>query len=637
MKTRLLTATAAILLAASNAAAIEPADRELIPEARRVLDYLASVYGQKTLSGMASHGGWRPVYEVSGRAPAIYGNDAFGWNKPKWGDNYKRVLQGAIDSTRRWWEDKGGIPQMQYHWGKPGDPNGSAWVTPPKGTGPVDIAKTVTPGTPEHRAAMDDLRQTADYLKQLAKARVPVLWRPLHEIDGGWFWWTDKEQPENTAALWRMIFDYFTKERKLHNLIWVFNPGVHAGGYKQWLKKEKREPKLEDEIAFRKRYYPGAAFVDLAGIDIYPNQAEGYGAPMQDTYPKAFEIMKAVAPGKILALCETAALVNPDQLKKSGPPWLYCMPWFAFGPNPAEWMRTSFTHDQYLTADELPLLGTHNIAPDVRLLAPADGAAVAAGSIELRAFAQDRNGNLKSVEFFVLGGSWKNWFLRDDADLEKELASAVRIGEAKAGAAGEFSLAWPSASAGCHNIVAMAKDSEGKRTFSNFARVSVGLANLARHAKASASSDEAKAAGAVDGDLFSAWNGKRPDSGTKGKAAKGKGQPTASGADDVPAEQWLALDLSAERTIGGVIISWGKAYARAYQIQISGDGRTWSDVFRQKKKSGYHGDADMIAFQPAKARHVRLLCQNPGTDWGGYTVYELGVYESLPTPQALTK
>ncbi|MCX7887015.1 MAG: glycoside hydrolase family 26 protein, partial [Verrucomicrobiae bacterium] len=186
----------AFFLVALSALAIEPANRELIPEARKVLGFLESVYERKTLSGMSSYGGWRPVFEVCGRVPAIYGNDVFGWNKPVWGDSYRGVVQRAMDSTRRWWEDKGGIPQLQYHWGKPGDPNGSAWVAPPRGTGPVDVARIITPGTPEHQAAMADLRQTADFMEQLAKARIPVLWRPLHEIDGGWFWWTDRDKPE---------------------------------------------------------------------------------------------------------------------------------------------------------------------------------------------------------------------------------------------------------------------------------------------------------------------------------------------------------------------------------------------------------------------------------------------------------
>ena len=64
--------------------------------------------------------------------PAIYGNDAFGWNKPKWGPSYCKVLQAAMDSTgalglvagERWHSPA----PLILHWGKPGDPNGSAWV-----------------------------------------------------------------------------------------------------------------------------------------------------------------------------------------------------------------------------------------------------------------------------------------------------------------------------------------------------------------------------------------------------------------------------------------------------------------------------------------------------------------------------
>ena len=55
------------------------------------------------------------------------------------------------------------------------------------------------------------------------------------------------------------------------------------------------------------------------------------------------------------------------------------------------------------------------------------------GGLELRAVARDRNGNLESVEFCALSGPWKNWFLRDGETIEKELAGAVRLGEAQAG------------------------------------------------------------------------------------------------------------------------------------------------------------------------------------------------------------
>jgi hypothetical protein len=75
-------------------------------------------------------------------------------------------------------------------------------------------------------------RDVLDYLqsvyqkKVLEDAGIPVLWRPLHEIDGGWFWWTDKEQPENTAKLWRLMYDHFTHTRKPDNLIWVYSAGA---------------------------------------------------------------------------------------------------------------------------------------------------------------------------------------------------------------------------------------------------------------------------------------------------------------------------------------------------------------------------------------------------------------------------
>lgn len=55
-----------------NRIALQPVDSHLIPEARKVLNYLESVYGKKTLSGMASYGGWRTVFGICGRAPAIY-------------------------------------------------------------------------------------------------------------------------------------------------------------------------------------------------------------------------------------------------------------------------------------------------------------------------------------------------------------------------------------------------------------------------------------------------------------------------------------------------------------------------------------------------------------------------------------
>ena len=577
-----------------------------------MLKSLESVYSKKTLSASTSGvAGW--IYESTGRQPAIIGFDLSGWNSPTWGKTYTPVVENTIDGVRAWWA-KGGIVQMQFHWKNPTRPDGSAWagLPPSRGTGPVDVGAAVTPGTPVYTALMDDLKTNADYLQKLADARVPVLWRPFHEIDGGWFWWTDKEQPENTAKLWRQMYDYLVNQRQLHNLIWVYSAGVHAGGYKQLLKKEKREETLEGEIAFRKRYYPGAGYVDIAGIDIYPGS--GYGPPTEDVYPKAFQIMQQVAPGKMLAMCESGVPLNPDLMAKDGPKWLYNLQWFEGEP---AWDQKFYDHDYIVTFDELPILTPYPSPPVARLIPPAVGPA---GSMQLRAEALSRDSAIAKVEFRRIPGDWKNWFL----EKSEQRANTELIGAATTA---PYVFEWKDAPAGFYNIVARAIDKQGATADSNIARVSVGLTNLALGKTVTASSKPETAAKAVDGDLFTAWSGDKPGG---GKSAANKGAPKKP---DVPSEQWLAVDLGAEQTVGGVAVSWWKAYARDYRIEVSSDGQAWKEVFHEPKKSEFCGNTDVISFAPAKVRHVRLVCTKPGTDWGGYTVYEFGVYASLTKPR----
>ena len=66
-------------------------------------------------------------------------------------------------------------------------------------------------------------RHPADGLKELQDANVVVLWRPFHEMNGGWFWWGGKD-PDEFIRVWRHMFDYFTKTKGLDNLLWVYGP-----------------------------------------------------------------------------------------------------------------------------------------------------------------------------------------------------------------------------------------------------------------------------------------------------------------------------------------------------------------------------------------------------------------------------
>jgi len=334
-------------LAVATACAADPVNPDLIPEARAVLAYLESVYGKKTVGGISGAANAESVLTACGKEPAIVSFDLSGWNSPPWGKSYNSVVQKSVDSVKAW-HAKGGIVAMQCHWIHPGNPKGTAWVgahgTRPA-SGPFDIGAAIKPGTPQHEQVMRDLKGHADALQQLMDARIPVLWRPLHEIEGGWFWWTDKEKPENTTGLWRMMFDYFVKERKLHNLIWVYSSALRCGKGAEGV----------TNVEMRKRFYPGDKYVDIAGIDIYPSAYIGIGTPQEDAYGKSFDVMKQVAPGKMIALAECEAIPDPDKMAKDGPRWLYCLPWWGEGKkNPADWIKKTYTHDLIITRDELP-------------------------------------------------------------------------------------------------------------------------------------------------------------------------------------------------------------------------------------------------------------------------------------------
>lgn len=335
-----------VLLAGSAVRGAQPVNSDLIPEARAVLDYLTSVYGKKVLVGQQGSGNVEQAFKAAGLQPAILGEDLCGWSKRRWDEVYQRNQQKTLDRVKQWSRD-GGLVSLSWHWPNPLQEGGDFAHTQPKGDQRPDIGKLVTPGTPEYQAMMEDLRRHADGLQQLCDARIPVLWRPLHEIEGGWFWWTDAKIPENTAKLWRIMFDYLTRDRKLNNFIWVYSAALTADKGKEGCVAIER----------RRRFYPGDQYVDIAGIDIYPNGWWGWKDYREDTYQRAFDIMSQVTPGKMLALCECQGFPDPDMLAKQGPRWLYCLPWWVGKDakhNPPDWVKQVYPRDLLITRDKLP-------------------------------------------------------------------------------------------------------------------------------------------------------------------------------------------------------------------------------------------------------------------------------------------
>lgn len=315
------------------------------PEARGLMRYLCSIYGRSMLTGQQIGVLSTPeldlIHEVTGRYPAVAGFDFMNYSP-------SRVERGATcrdtDLAIDWWKNRGGIVTFCWHWNAPKDlidlpPDrtwGSGFYT--KAT-TFDVEKAMADtGSEEYRLILRDIDAIAVELKRLAEARVPVLWRPLHEASGGWFWWGAKG-PEPCIALWKLMYHRLTYEHGLNHLIWVWN-GQHAD------------------------WYPGDEFVDIIGEDIY--------APVRDysSQQERFRTAESYTrTPKIIALSENGVVPDPDRMAEDGTPWAWNCTWYgtfvyreeedgrlAYSEEytELEQLRETYCHPRTITLEELP-------------------------------------------------------------------------------------------------------------------------------------------------------------------------------------------------------------------------------------------------------------------------------------------
>ncbi|MFG3281694.1 discoidin domain-containing protein [Streptomyces sp. NPDC048111] len=89
--------------------------------------------------------------------------------------------------------------------------------------------------------------------------------------------------------------------------------------------------------------------------------------------------------------------------------------------------------------------------------------------------------------------------------------------------------------------------------------------------------------------------------------------------------QWIQVDLGATADITRVALSWEAAYAKAYRVESSADGATWT---RLAAESAGNGGTDDWTGLSGKGRYVRVYATARGTSYG-YSLYDLSVYGSL--------
>ncbi|MFI6740642.1 discoidin domain-containing protein [Nonomuraea sp. NPDC050451] len=88
--------------------------------------------------------------------------------------------------------------------------------------------------------------------------------------------------------------------------------------------------------------------------------------------------------------------------------------------------------------------------------------------------------------------------------------------------------------------------------------------------------------------------------------------------------QWLRVDLGGTAAISQVVLSWEAAYGRAFQIQTSADGLTWTTVYATSTGTGGTQTLPVTG----SGRYVRMYGTARGTAYG-YSLWEFQVYGTM--------
>jgi hypothetical protein len=132
----------------------------------------------------------------------------------------------------------------------------------------------ITSGRGENAALNKVLDEFAGGMQQLQSAGLVVMFRPVCEMNGYWFWWGNVSS-QTFVKFWRYLFNYMTYTKGLNNLLWLWAPND-----------------IGPDI---RNFYPGDGYVDLVAPDVY--NAIGAGGSFS-TYDEAVGFGKPIGIGE---------------------------------------------------------------------------------------------------------------------------------------------------------------------------------------------------------------------------------------------------------------------------------------------------------------------------------------------------
>lgn len=240
---------------------------------------------------------------------------------------------------------RGGVVTLSWH---PRNPltGSTAWDV-----SDTTVVRSILPGGVMHRKFLLWMKNMSAFLNTLRDEEgelVPIIFRPLHENNGSWFWWGKRLcSAQEYRQLWCTLQDHILADG-FDNIVWSWSPnlGMEADDLDTW---------------------PGDDRVDIIGLDAYQwgTEAEFVSQLNADL---TFLSRLASEKSKLLALTECGLKNLPDPtwwtrvLKPQTDRYAlsYCLVWRNAGPHeffgPVPGTRSATYFRNMISADNILML-----------------------------------------------------------------------------------------------------------------------------------------------------------------------------------------------------------------------------------------------------------------------------------------
>jgi hypothetical protein len=646
----------------------------------KTLNYLYSISGTRTLAGQQGYGYWQPMQNVSGKYPAMWGEDlsfVISFGGANMADDRMRMAAAALE---RW--NQGAAISIMFHACPPNMSEPCTFDNVKSRLNDTQWNDLVTNGTSMNnawKARLDAITPALQYLKDNG---VEVLFRPFHEMNHpSVFWWANRPGANGSRKLFQITRDYLVNTKGLTNLIWVWN--LQDFGT------------LTSDV---NNYDPGSAYYDMFTLDNYNSDGTGFSQTK-------YNIMVNKAGSKPIGIGECEILPS-QSLLNAQPRWTYFLAWreLTQQKNTNATISTVYNSATVITLDEMPGWRTCDA---VALPGRLEGELYCSGSGVSSETTTDTGGgrNLSSVEtndwaaykinvptagtytvqyrvaslngggslrlerlgggqvFGTIAvpatGGWQNWITISHT---VQLPAGVQD-IAIVGAVGGFNVNWFSIGSGSCNFPAQPGSISGNspvnagssqtysvpavsgatsytwtlpagwsgssttNTITAIAGSSGGTISVKANNSCGSGTAATRTLTVNTAAINIAYNRPVTVSSIQGAGFEGSKAVDANGttrwASATANNQNFIVDLGATYTINRIRIAWEAAYARDYQVQVSSDNVNWTTIREFWGKSS--AAADDYTGLNSSARWLKVYCINRATTYG-FSIFEFEAY-----------